>query len=220
MDRSNHPEPICPHFLHGRLLGLLDIHVARGAARTHGKKRQANNGNGRSRLNWPGLVPNYARISAIPTLKWFVPVQRFRVAAQHHEADDCNSHSDQTIASMAGAASDDLDFQFTESVPAFSYPRATNAERPTPRGYKSLAHREHLPLLPRLDAAMSHTTEGAVALGCAARRCRGFGHRNAERRFRNDFGLTNNHSFDCHWVTLAGLLAARSARRYTNQNNP
>lgn len=58
MNQSNHPESICPHFLHGCLLGLLDIRVARGAACTHGKKRQANNGNGRSRLNWPRLVPN------------------------------------------------------------------------------------------------------------------------------------------------------------------
>ena len=78
-----------------------------------------------------------------------------------------------------------------ESVPAFSHPRATNAERSTPRGYKSFAHREHLPLLPRLDVAMSGTTEGVVVLECAARPCRGFGHQNVERRFRNDFDLTN-----------------------------
>jgi hypothetical protein len=74
-------------------------------------------------------------ISAIPTLKRLVPVRRFRVTAQHHDADDCDSHSDQHHRQHGWSSYRRPGFLIhgIRSL-RLATPRATNAERPTPGG--------------------------------------------------------------------------------------
>jgi hypothetical protein len=73
-------------------------------------------------------------MSAIPTLKWLVPVQRFRVAAQHHDADDCNSHSDQNHPVWLEQLPTIWIFNSRNPVPAFSHPPRDERRTTDPEG--------------------------------------------------------------------------------------